>query len=199
MATRSSSSSTSGATRRWCEPELIAGLRAGDNEAFSTLYDRYAKSLVHVATRESENEAIAEDVVQEAFFRMWLNRERLREDGSPLGYLYRTVRRRVWNYHRHCKVEEYSALMARNGEAEPICEPYLDIERDIDGLKIREEVLAVVDTLPRQMAATYRLLRLESLTYPEAAARMGLSIKTVEMHMTRALKVLRVQLSHLPI
>lgn len=196
MTTTSSLSSTPTASSA-CDPELIAALRAGDSHAFGALYDRYAKKLVNIAARDTDSEAIAEEVVQEAFFRMWVNRERLLEDGSPVGYLYRTVRRRVWNYHRHCKVEDVSAELVRNTEPEPIYEPHLDVDKGIDAIRLRAEVLAAVNELPRQMATTYRLLRLEHLTYPEAALRMGLSIKTVEMHMSRALKVLRSRLSNM--
>jgi RNA polymerase sigma-70 factor (ECF subfamily) len=180
-----------------CDPAIIAALRAGDANAFGQLHAQYAKKLITVAARGTDSVAIAEELVQDAFFRMWVNRERLMENGSPVGYLYRTVRRRVWNYHRHCRVEHASAQRARIIDGEPVYEPHLDVDNGIDAVYLRNEVLAVVDELPHQMRVTYRLLRLENLTYAEAARRMGLSVKTVEMHMTRALKVLRVRLERI--
>jgi RNA polymerase sigma-70 factor (ECF subfamily) len=78
-----------------------------------------------------------------------------------------------------------------------VYEPHLDVDNGIDALHLRNEVLAIVNELPQQMRVTYHLLRLENLTYAEAARRMGLSVKTVEMHMTRALRVLRVRLERM--
>lgn len=148
--------------------------------------------LCTYARRYVDDDATAEDVVQEVFAAVWGNREdRPLADVGP-AYLYRAVRNRALN-----RVRDGERTESLDAPEAPDAETSLGT-RD---LRRRREVAAAVDEaiddLPPRCRQVFLLVRERGLSYREAAERLDLSLSTVETQMARALRRLRDSLAPL--
>lgn len=168
--------------------QLITLLKQDDESAFSELYQRYWKKLYQTANNIIQNEAAAQDAVQEVFISFW-NRRTETEIQNPGAYLYQATRFAVLKAIRAQKTDAlfYERLRAVTTEL-IIEEPLL--------FKEQQQVLgALINSLPDDCKEAFRLSREEQLTYKEIAAQLNISEKTVEKRMTKSLKFLREKLS----
>jgi len=173
------------------ERDLVARVRFGDERAFEELFSLYYQRMVAFAGSLGAT-ATAEELVQEIFLNIWARHDVWAVDHSLAAYLFRAVRNRVKNEHRMLKLQsDYGAEIAREiGHlgvriAQHGADDYLR-EADLESALAR--ALAVLPDRPRQV---FLLNRRERLTYAEIAGVLGIAQKTVEMHMARALTVLR--------
>jgi RNA polymerase sigma-70 factor (family 1) len=171
------------------DEELLAALRADDRGAYAEIFRRYSARLFEMASRKLKSREIAEDLVQELFEKLWFRRAE--NPAQQLEqYLFSAIKYRIINHMRACGVREGYAAYCRLSQTEAVA--------------VTEEALAVDDVkgallngmqkLPEQTREIFRLSRLEQFTVPEIALQVNLSAKTVESHLTRSLKVLRVHL-----
>lgn len=169
---------------------LLARLRAGDEQAFDAIFrGRYAV-LVGVAERMLRDRAVAEELVQEVMLALWRRREALSPDEALGPYLVRAVRNRALNHLRHLNIERRDAVHAAGPtEAAPrgagpvVAEELAQaLERSVAGL-------------PPRCREVFTLSRGQGFSYAEIATRLGISIKTVEAQMGRALRALRADLA----
>jgi RNA polymerase sigma-70 factor (ECF subfamily) len=132
-----------------------------------------------------------EEIVQELFVKLWENRESVDIKSSVRSYLLRAVRNSCLNFLKHQKVEEsykqYNEEI-RNESSFALDEEYVGSELE---LKIRE----VIDQLPPERKKIFLMSRFEGLKYREIADKSGISIKTVENQMGKAIKFLREELA----
>ncbi len=167
------------------DSELLEGIRSGDREALERLHALYWSPLVQFARRIVDARADPQDVVQEAFIRLWTHRERWEERGSLRSLLYTLTRNAALDeLRRHRRGER--ALQ----ETEPPPAPPAP-EDDAVAADLRQAALAAVARLPPQRREVFRLAREEGLTYAEIAEVLGLSPQTVANHMSLALTDLR--------
>ncbi len=167
------------------DSELLQGIRSGDREALERLHALYWWPLVHFAGRIVAGRADPQDVVQEAFIRLWTHRERWDERGSLRSLLYTLTRNAALDeLRRHRRGER--ALH----ETEPPPAPPAP-EDDAVAADLRCAARAAVARLPPQRREVFRLARDEGLTYAEIAEVLGLSPQTVANHMSLALADLR--------
>lgn len=158
-----------------------------DVAAFEAVYRREYASLVSFAHRYVRDDAAAEDLVQEVFLALWLGRTR---PDALRPYLFRAVRNRSLNLLRSRRVSDrLAARMA--ADAAPAVEPDT---ADADADRLRAALHAAVEALPARRRLIFRLSRDHGLTYREIAASLGVSVKTVETQMGRALRALRERL-----
>jgi RNA polymerase sigma-70 factor, ECF subfamily len=134
----------------------------------------------------------AEEVVQDLFLRIWAQRELWEVPGPLRTYLFRAARNRAVSYLRHERVE--LAFRDRTiAEVKLAAVPSTD---DVAVARVmRDEIEAAIDALPGRCREVFRLARYHHLTYAEVAAVLDLSVKTVEVHMGRALVALRKRLA----
>ncbi|WP_118975685.1 RNA polymerase sigma-70 factor [Taibaiella koreensis] len=159
-------------------------------QAFKTQFEAlhaYACSLV--ADPEEGREA-----VQQVFYKLWKKREELRIGQSLTAYLYRSVHNECMDQYRkkenRRKYEVHSRLRQEHTMA--------GVPGELSELEQR--LAAGIAALPPQCRQAFNLSRTEGLRYREIADRMGVTVKTVEKHITHALKQLRVALSdYLPL
>jgi RNA polymerase sigma-70 factor (ECF subfamily) len=144
----------------------------------------YANGMVR--TRDG-----AEDVVQEVFVALWTQRDRLTTPDNLVGYLYRAVRNRSLNQLRHRRM--VTDWQVRQGAEDRAEAPPAD--RDTERGEITEAIRRAVSGLSPRCREVFELSRDRGLTYPEIAAALGISIKTVETLMGRALKGVRERLA----
>jgi RNA polymerase sigma-70 factor (ECF subfamily) len=170
------------------EPGLLKALRSGDPEALARLMDCLWAPLIGYASRILPERTDPQDIVQEAFVRLWARREELREDGSLKALLYTTVRNASLDTVRTRQRRE--RLRAAGFRSTAPRTPY----EEVQGAELQRLAAAAVARLPEKRREVFRLVREEGLSYRETAAVMGLSEQTVANHMSLALADLRTYL-----
>ncbi len=168
----------------------FSAIAAGDREAFESLFRLHYKALCAFAMGYVKDADRAEDLVQDLFFRLWLDREKVQVTTSVKAYLYAAVRNRCLN-----AVKSGARLVVLNEEHEEHDEQPLRTE-DEHAQRIAR-VQAAIEGLPEERKKVFKLSRYEGLKYHEIAARLGISVKTVENQMGSALKYLRHELADL--
>lgn len=134
----------------------------------------------------------AEEIVQEVFLRVWDN---CRVGASPLptrAYLYAAARNHAVSVLRHervVKAHEASAVLAGENNA-----THSTIQNDLEADELTRAARTAISRLPDKCRRVFTLSRERGLTYAEIAQVLGISVKTVELHMTRAFKALRAEL-----
>lgn len=169
---------------------LLARLRAGDEAAFDAIFrGRYA-ILVGVAERMLRDRAVAEELAQEVMLALWRRREEMSPDEALGPYLVRAVRNRALNHLRHLNIERRDAVHATGPtEAAPRGAGPVVAE------ELAQALERSVTALPPRCREVFTLSRARGLSYAEIAAQLGISIKTVEAQMGRALRALRTDLA----
>jgi RNA polymerase sigma-70 factor (ECF subfamily) len=163
---------------------------AADRAWLEALFrERYAELCRFVYRFVGSKEA-AEDVVQDLFVGVWNDRARWREYGTAIvPILYTAARNRAFNALKRRRLEERHA-------AAPADEPAAaDVDAEIREDEVRDAVRRAVAALPERCRLIFTLSRENGMTYAEIAGTLGLSVKTVETQMGRALRSLRSRLA----
>lgn len=166
----------------------------GDKGAFEQVFKQYYQPLCNYAGPLLKDFDEAEEVVQNVFYTMWSKRESLEITTSLKAYLYRAVHNDCLNKLKHLKVRAHYAADYKHTQQE------VDHSSSLVEKELSQQIQQAIDELPEQCGQVFRLSRFEHLKYQEIAERMGLSVKTVENHMGRALRLLRERLKdYLPL
>lgn len=173
------------------DSELVEGLRSGDPRTLERLVAAYWDTLVPFADRILDGHADPQDVVQEAFIRLWARRERWAEDGSLRALLYTVTRNAALDERRRSARGERVARSA--DPPTPRAQPSEDAETE----ELRRAAEEAVAALPPKRQEVFRLSREQGLTYAEIAEVMGVSPQTVANQMSLALADLRSALAPL--
>lgn len=171
---------------------LLVAVRTGDREVFETLVRKYYDSLYRFACMQLRSTDGAEDVVQEVLWRVWEHRERLSVHTSIRAYLYRALRNIILDQRRHEQiVDGHIGEALRTETAPPHEQP--DVQYDLN--ELRAALVTALAQLPERAREAYLLYHQGGLSYVEIAEAMEISVKGVEFHMGKALKLLRLALS----
>jgi RNA polymerase sigma-70 factor (ECF subfamily) len=169
------------------ENERIGRIRQGDIGQFETLFRSSYVSLVKYARTLIKDQDTAEEIVQDLFFRLWQDKEKIKIESSLNGYLFRAVHNRCLHYIEHLKVVERHAQ-----EMAP--ETNESSENPADVLQYKElqaKIVRILERLPERCGKIFMMNRFEGLKYAEIAEKLSVSVKTVEANMGRALKEFR--------
>jgi RNA polymerase sigma-70 factor (ECF subfamily) len=176
------------------EANIASQLQQQDKAAFEHVFREFYAPLVGFATKYTNDQSAAEEVVQDVFYRMWNKANSLDIHTSVKAYLYGAVRNSCLNYikHQKTKQEHVEHTKYTSSDASEIQPMELD--------ELQEEINAAIQKLPEKCREVFLLSRMENKKYKEIAETLNISIKTVENQMGKALKILREQLAkHLPI
>jgi RNA polymerase sigma-70 factor (ECF subfamily) len=174
--------------------ELLDRLRQGDRDAFDAAFRAHYPTLVGVAERIVGERAVAEELGQDVMLELWRRHETLVVDESLRAYLVRAARNRALNHLRHERMVVRTAPRAA-GETVTLPDAPGNLVEDELEAAVREAVAA----LPDRCREVFELSRGQGLRYAEIAGVLGISVKTVEAQMGKALRVLRERLaSYLP-
>ena len=176
------------------DESLIAQVRAGEARALEQIFRRYSQMLLGAAYRYLAAPDEAEEVVQDLFLWIWEHRSSWTVSGSLRPYLLLATRNRAFNRLRHRRVEhrltERLQGSSDGGEAVARSRP-VDALDVIAGDELSQVVSAAIEALPPRCREVFLGSRRDHLSHHEVAAMLGISTKTVEIHMTRALGGIR--------
>jgi RNA polymerase sigma-70 factor (ECF subfamily) len=165
----------------------IERIRQGDIKQFESLFRSSYASLVKYAMTLVKDHDTAEEIVQDLFFRLWQNKEKIQIESSLNGYLFRSVHNRCLHYIEHRKVVE-------RHEHEMSFEQNTGAESPADVLHYKElqaKIARTIEKLPEKCGKIFCMNRFDGLKYAEIAEKLSVSVKTVEANMGRALKEFR--------
>lgn len=173
--------------------QLLEGIKRDDPESFELLFRRYFPRLKAITFSFVKDDLIAKDIVQEVFIKIWEKRLAIKDISLEV-FLYKMVRNQCLNYLRHVKVIDNRAGGLKEAtQMEELYridiirdEPYLLIEKELE-----QEIVEVMNELPDKCKEVFQLSRIDGLMNAEIAEKLGVSIKNVEKHMTKALKHFR--------
>ena len=150
---------------------------------FSTQFHNYYRPLCLFALRLLDNADEAEDVVQDTFAALWEKRDTLHKIVSIKSYLYTAVR-------NNCLMKLRSKKEFDSVEELQLMDEYTP-EEVIARAELEAKLWKMIDDLPERQREIFLMAKRDGMAYREIAEETGLSVKTVENHVTRALKSLR--------
>ncbi len=179
-----------GTTTRNRGSNLTGPTESDERVQLEKLFKAHYAALVSFAAGMVASTDAAEDLVQEVFLTVWRRRAEARLDAIPRAYLYKAVRHRALNALRHDRV-------AREAVGQPEHSFVPSVEDDLIRSELEAAVRAAISRLPDRARLMFTLNRYQGLTYAEIAEVTGVSVKTVETQMGRALRALRESLAGL--
>ena len=172
------------------ERSLILRLTEGDEGAFCELYATYKNRLIYFAMRFLKSREYAEDVFQDAFTVVWQSRRFINPDASFSSYLYTIMRNRILNQLRNAANEEKLK--------ESILSQALDYTEDTKREVMLNDLKSLISHALQQLTPRQReifeMSREAQLSHKEIADKLGISVNTVQEHISTSLKLIRTYL-----
>lgn len=171
---------------------LVAHIRAGDVAAFETMFRAYRAPLARLAARITESPELGDEVVHEVFLKIWRTRGTWEPGSNLTTHLFAITRNAAVSVARRRRLEARWRA-APDGDPDGLEVP--DAAPGPDHIvEARDRESAMLDAmriLPPRSREAFLLRWREQLTYPEIAAAMGVSVKTVEKQLGAAFRLLR--------
>jgi len=178
------------------EKQVLKTIQSGNESAFEMIFKTYYQPLCRYAYSFLEDKEEAEEVVQSAFITVWEKRKSIDIQTSLKSYLYRMVRNGCLNVIKHEKVKQQHVAH----ELAVTEVSYESVSQKVYATELEIKITEAMKALPEQCRLVFQLSRFEELKYQEIADQLKISVKTVENHMGKALKIMREQLKeYLPL
>lgn len=173
------------------DQDLLRLLKEGDGKAFTALYNRYWQRLLVVATNKIQDLEEAEEIVHDIFVALWNRRQELEVTGDFGAYLAVSVKYRVMKvlakrYRQRNYTETLHFSFSDNSTQE-----WLQFS------ELQQQLGQLVAALPEKCRLVYTLSRESGYTQKQIAVELQISEKTVEAHLTKALKSLKAGLNYI--
>ena len=165
---------------------ILDSLKEQPETALKVLYDEYYNYICSVVYKMVGDASLAEDIAQEVFVEVWKRRESLDVNLSLRGYLRRVAVNKTLNYIRSQKMnyeEDDQALQIPSNEN--------STQKILEAEDLQKVINDAIDSLPDKCRVIFGLSRFEELSYKEISTELGISIKTVENQISKALKLVR--------
>lgn len=173
------------------EKELVLALKGGEHQAFIHLYNEYWEQVYDFSRLYVNTVADTEEIVQDVFVKLWESKHLLKENENIKGFLFIVTRNLIFNRTKkriNDNLFKISVLSAFGNEN--YCNSS-SVEEDYCASQLNIFINRLINSLPEQQKRCFLLSREEDLSYKEIAERLGISPKTVEIHMSKALKFLK--------
>ena len=170
------------------EKEQWSEIQRGNKILFEVNFRKHYSPLCGFAYTKLQSSALAEEIVQEVFVKLWDKRKSL-DITYFKSYLYTSVNNAVMNHFKHEKVkQEYQT------EMKVVADDSTD-DDTVEFDELQSKLAALIEAMPEQRQKVFKLAKIDGLKYMEVAEKLGVSIKTVENHMGKALSYLREHLA----
>lgn len=171
----------------------IISLKTGlDEKTFEQIFRTHFSSLCHFARKYIRDTDVCKEIVHNVFVNIWEKRTSIDLQKNIKSYLFSAVYSRCMNYIRDQKkfdgnAQEHIEVMEKADDQ--------DIEQKMAETELEGRINLAIQSLPEKCREVFQLNRIEGLKYKEIAEKLGISIKTVENQVSKALKVLRENLA----
>lgn len=193
---------STGAPQVWIKPMEFSHSIAReavmpDERLFEQVYKKYFKDLLSYACAIVKDDAKAEGIVQNVFLKIWEKGNTLENLPNPAPYLYRSVHNMALNQLKHKKVKQaYDAYAVRL----PMHDNAMGAAGKVQLSELQLKLNHALESLPEQCRNIFQMSRFGEMKYAEIADTLGISVKTVEAQMGKALRIMREKLAeYLPI
>ena len=169
------------------ERSLVIRLIAGDEDAFCELYAAYKNRLIYFAMRFLKSREYAEDIFQDAFTTIWESRRFINPNTSFSSYLYTIMRNRILNALRHLENEQELKSSIYNQAVDT----YQNAEENAVTKDFMEQIAKAMEKLTSRQREIFDMSRNREMSHKEIAQALGISVNTVQEHISSALKTIR--------
>jgi RNA polymerase sigma-70 factor, ECF subfamily len=178
------------------DSDILLAIRQGNERVYEGVFRKHYQALCNYACGILKDMDDAEEVVQSIFLKFWEQREEIEISVSLKSYLYRAIHNTCLNRLKHLKIQETYRQYAGD-----YLENTFDSATDMmDKNELENRIAEALDKLPEQCKLIFKMSRFEELKYQEIADKLGLSVKTIENQIGKALKIMRTELAdYLPI
>ena len=156
-----------------------------DTKTFETLFKQNFVAVTSYCNKYVRDTEEAKDLAHRAFMKVWEKREAVPEGSNVKALTYRIAHNLSINYIRDhkkfCDEEELQTVESENSDA----------DNDIKAAELEAAVIDTINHMPEKSKKVFLMSRYEQLSYNDIAGQLGVSIKTVEAHISAALKLLR--------
>lgn len=161
-------------------------------DTFKQLFQKHYAHLRNFIYYKSGDRDLAEDIVQEAYVKVWDRREEIHPETAKT-YLYTTANNMMLNHIKHGKVVlNFTSQYKSEYEHAHAEAPDFTLQmKEFDA-----QLQAAVNEIPEKSREVFLMNRIDGLTYQEISERLSLSVKAVEKRMSKALEVLREQIAY---
>lgn len=176
------------------EIDCISELRGGSYKAFRMVYDEYADRLYSFVLNQLHNRTLAQDIVQDTFMRLWVNRRKLHCFGNLQGLLFAIAKYRILDHFRQQMASpEFVEFMGEIGSHRSEVSPEDIMIYD----EFRAHIAKAKKKLSPRTLEIYVMSRERGMKIAEIAKELGLSEQTVKNQLYTALRILRAEISGL--
>ena len=170
--------------------DILKSIVGGNELSFRTFFDYYWDTIYSVAFTFTKSESLSEEIVQDVFVKVWLNREQLAAVTDMEAWLFIIARNHILNVLQK-KVKEETFLKNLDGY-------FNNINGSPEDVLFKKEAEALVHSavtqLPKQQQMIYTLSRIAGLSQEEIATKLNISKNTVKSHMNKALNSIRIHI-----
>lgn len=170
---------------------MINSWKNGNEQAFSILYKTYVMQLMRLAVSKTNDNAIAEDLVQNTFVKLYEHKKSVDANTSIQAYLYVILKNQILNHYRsHLVRNTYEIHISKKAH-----DPEYSVIDHLESKELESLVDKEIDKLPIKCREVFILSRKKFLSNKEIAAQLNISENTVEQHIRKAISKLRMSLS----
>ncbi len=179
----------------YIESKILKELKNGDHAAFEEIFKRYSKQLYQFSLSYLKSEAAAEDIVQEVFIKIWNNRKEIKTDTSFQSYLFTITLnsvRKYFNQLTRSNELKHEILLDSHGH-NPNFNDYSNYQFMLDKLE------EFIKQMPEKRREVFIKKKFEERSLKEISEELNITAKTVEYHITEAMKYLRSEFEKLQV
>jgi RNA polymerase sigma-70 factor (family 1) len=176
--------------QKYEEGQLLAMLAKNSEFAFQLIFNRYRDTVYRSAMIWLKSPILAEEIVQDVFMKLWIQRGNLTELRSLESWIFAVARNQMLNGLKRTsyewRIKEYWVKEETHAEN--------DTDYRVRHRELKELIDKAIDQLPAQQRLIYKMCREEGLSYEAIARELSISSLTVKTHMARALRAIRTYL-----
>ena len=176
------------------ELDLINRISKSDEKAFEELFNRYFHYLHNVAFNRLGSAEVADDIIQDIFTDLWKNRSKIDIHTSVKSYLYQAVKNRVYKFIRHQAIRQKEVYIRKIYDEYYSGNPFAQSHDLLEEEELKELISKHLNELPDKSRDIFLLSREKHFTHQEIAEKLNCSPKTVEYHISKVLRHLRLNL-----
>lgn len=177
--------------------QLLDPIVSGNITAYETFYKFMQPRLYSFCRKTIDDKEISRDVVQDVFISFWENRSHLNIHGSLTSYIFQMTYFKCMDHLRRLKIESnyqnYAALKIKESELS-FFDPEYNASGSLFFKEIETSIATAINSLPEQCRNIFIMSRVDELKNKEIAEKLGLSVRTVESQIYKALKTLKSEL-----